>query len=766
MNTQNPGTRRLIVVSNRLPFTVRFESNEICFDESAGGLITGLSTFLDSYKFHFPKQAEHVWVGWPGNTIPDGRKEEVRSWAMERCKAYPVFLSQTEMEQFYLGFCNRTLWPLFHYFPSYVAYEKRYWQTYRHVNELFSEALLELVQPGDIIWIQDYHLMLLPSLMRRKIPEALVGFFLHIPFPSFEIFRLLPRRWCVDILDGLLGSDLIGFHTYEYMQHFLQCVLRILGHEHQMGRVSLPHHLVKVETYPMGIDFRKFLETSGAPETHEERAQLSQNLSGFRTVLSVDRLDYSKGILNRLEGYELFLESYPEYRGKIVLIMVVVPSRIGVLHYEKMKRQIEQLVGKINGKFGTIGWTPITYQYRHLSLFPLSALYGLSDVALVTPLRDGMNLIAKEYVASRTDRTGVLILSEMAGAAKELGEAVIVNPNDREAIAEALREALEMPRDEQERRNAIMQERLRRYDVVRWATDFVNQLLEMKGMQERYNANQLSPSARKQIQEDYMRAKRRILFLDYDGTLVPFSRLPKQAAPVPAVLDLLGSLAACRHNKVVLISGRDRATLEAWFGKMPIGLVAEHGLWLRTPEGEWRMPRQYNTGWKASLLSVLVQYADRLPGALVEEKEYSLAWHYRAADPDQSERVSNELKACLTQFTSNIDVQVLEGNKVLEIRNTGVDKGRAALRWLANESYDFILAAGDDRTDEDLFASLPADAFTIRVGMANTRARFNLRHPGEVLELLRSLCRTHVASTDRNDRTDAHSSGHQSDPAR
>jgi trehalose 6-phosphate synthase/phosphatase len=740
MNTRNPGTRRLVVVSNRLPFTVRFEGNEICFDESAGGLVTGLSTFLDSYKYHFPKQAAHVWVGWPGNTIPDDRKEEVRSWAMTKCNAYPVFLSETEMKHFYVGFCNKTLWPLFHYFPSYAWYEKRHWQSYRRVNEIFGEALLECVQPGDVIWVQDYHLMLLPSLLRQKLTTALVGFFLHTPFPSFEIFRLLPRRWCIDLLEGLLGADLIGFHTYEYMQHFLQSVLRVLGHEHQMGRVSLPTRLVKVDTYPMGIDFKKFFDASSAPETQQERMQLSQSLSGFRTVLSVDRLDYSKGILNRLEGFELFLESYPEFRGKIVLVMIVVPSRIGVVHYETMKRQIEELIGKINGRFSAIGWTPVIYQYRHLSLHPLSALYSLSDVALVTPLRDGMNLIAKEYVASRTDRTGVLILSEMAGAAKELGEALIVNPNDREAIAEALRDALEMPRNEQERRNAIMQERLRRYDVIRWATDFVNQLMEMKGTQEQYNANQLSPSERKQMHEEYSRAGRRILFLDFDGTLVPFSRSPKQAAPGPAVLDLLRALAAIACNRVVVISGRDRATLGEWFGEIPIGIVAEHGLWLRMSDGEWRMPREYNTSWKASLLPVLLQYADRLPGAFVEQKEYSLAWHYRAADPDQSERVSNELKANLTQFTANIDVQVLEGNKVLEIRNTGVDKGRAALRWLANESYDFILAIGDDQTDEDLFVSLPADAFSIRVGMANTRARYSLRHPGEVLDLLRWLC--------------------------
>ena len=232
MNIHHPGSGRLIIVSNRLPFTVHFGNSELQFDESAGGLVTGLSAFLDSYKDHFPKQEEHVWVGWPGNTIPDEFKDRVRAKALADYHAYPVFLSEADMDHFYLGFCNKTIWPLFHYFPSYAVYQEEYWQNYRHVNELFREALLELIQPDDTVWVQDYHLMLLPRLLRERLPDVLVGFFLHIPFPSFEIFRLLPPRWRTEILEGLLGADLVGFHTYEYMQHFLQSAMRILGHEH------------------------------------------------------------------------------------------------------------------------------------------------------------------------------------------------------------------------------------------------------------------------------------------------------------------------------------------------------------------------------------------------------------------------------------------------------------------------------------------------------------------------------------------------------
>jgi trehalose 6-phosphate synthase/phosphatase len=730
---------RLIIVSNRLPFTVRLSDDELQFDESAGGLVTGLSAFLDSYKDHFPKREEHVWVGWPGNTIPDEHKDRVRSRALSEYHAYPVFLTESDMEDFYLGFCNKTIWPLFHYFPTYAVYQEDFWQNYRRVNQLFCNALVELVKPGDSVWVQDYHLMLLPQLLRERLPGLLTGFFLHIPFPAFEIFRLLPPRWRHDILEGLLGADLIGFHTYEYRQQFLQSVLRILGHEHHMGQISLPDHIVKVETYPMGIDFQKFVETSSDPVTQQERADVQKSLSNFRAILSVDRLDYSKGILHRLEGFERLLEKYPEFREKVVLIMVVVPSRIGVQQYELMKKQIEEYVGRINGEFGSISWMPVIYQYKHLSLHPLVALYGLSDVALVTPLRDGMNLIAKEYVASRVDMSGVLILSEMAGAAKELGEAIIVNPNDRDQITEALKEALEMPPEEQKRRNQIMQERLRRYDVIRWATDFVNQLTGMKQVQAQFTAKLLTPAVKKRIREGFLRAGQRLLFLDYDGTLVPLMRRPYLAVPTQPLLMLLRALSSEPRNTVVLISGRDRATLERWFGDLPIGVVAEHGIWLRDKSNDWRMLSQYGTDWKTRLLPMLQQYADRLPGAFVEEKEYSLVWHYRAADPEQARPLAAELTDHLVHFTANIDIQVLQGSKVVEIRNAGVNKGNAALSWLSTGQFDFIIAIGDDWTDEELFAALPESAATLRVGLTNTRAQYNIPNSTEVLGLLRSF---------------------------
>jgi trehalose 6-phosphate synthase/phosphatase len=739
MSYYNPEKGRLIIVSNRLPFNVSLDSGEITFHESAGGLATGLSTFLDSYKSHLPSHEQHVWLGWPGSTIPGKLKPKVRARAMQECNARPVFLSAEEMENFYRGFCNKTLWPLFHYFPTYVAYDEEFWQTYRCVNERFRDALLELLKPDDIVWVHDYHLMLLPRLLRERNPDIMIGFFLHIPFPSFELFRLLPPQWRHDLLEGVLGSDLVGFHTYEYMQHFSQSVLRFLGRENRMGLFTIGNHLVKAETYPMGIDFHRYHEASTSPETAKEQAVFKDKLAGFNTVLSIDRLDYSKGIRNRLEGFEYFLEHYPEYREKLVLIMVVVPSRIGVMQYEDMKKQIEEMVGKINGKFGTIGWTPVIYQYRNLSLHPLSALYSMSDVALVTPLRDGMNLIAKEYIASRPDRSGVLILSEMTGAVKELGEAIIVNPNDIRGIAAALDEALKMPPEEQQRRNAIMQERLRRYDVTRWAGDFIGQLTQMRDIRQKSNANLLPPSVRKKMAADYSRARRRLLLIDYDGTLIPYETRPDRAAPDEKVLNLLRLLATDRRNTLVLASGRDQATMEKWFGSIPVNIIAEHGMWLKESGAEWFFLGPDNDSWKESLNPVLHQYSDRLPGSLVEEKDYSIAWHYRTADPEQSNQIVTELIDNLMHFTANMDIQLLRGNKVLEIRTAGVNKTRTTEYWTSGKTYDFTLAIGDDWTDEDLFQVLPRDAYTIRVGIEQTLARYNVRHSEDVHQLLHDL---------------------------
>ncbi len=723
----------MLLVSNRLPVTAVPSENGYLFQSSPGGVATGLKSYLDNLQSS-SVASEYVWIGWPGISAEQELQHQIAQELNAKYHAHPVFFSESEMDHFYHGFCNRTIWALFHYFPGYAVYREDYWQNYREVNERFCQAVLEIAQPEDVIWIHDYHLMLLPQMLHQHLPNSKIGFFLHIPFPSYEIFRLLPRRWRNEILEGLLGADLIGFHTHDYVQYFLRCVLRILGKEQIMGQIFTNDRIVKVETFPMGIDFDKFFK---AAVELPESGDLRKSLNHSRIILSIDRLDYSKGINNRLRGYRRFLELYPEWRQKVVLLLIVVPSRVGVQQYRMMKSEIDELVGQINGRFAEITWTPIIYQFRALPFEEVVSLYRSSDVMLVTPLRDGMNLIAKEYIASRPDQTGVLILSEMAGAAKELGEAILINPNTPDEIATALQDALQMSERDQKAGNAKMQHRLKRYSVQRWANEFLQTLSQFKEEQQRYEAKLLPVQAQEELKHRFSKSKRRLLMLDYDGTLVPFASQPKFAQPDPDLLELLKSLT--EKSDVVIFTGRERMNVQDWFPDHRLHLVAENGVWIR-PAGEgWTVMKPLSTLWKEKIVGVMETFADRLPGAFVEEKDFSVAFHFRQSDPEIASIRVKELADNLRHLTANIDVQVLQGSKVLEVRNVGNDKGTAGLFFLSRGEYDFVLAMGDDRTDENLFSILPEEAFSIHVGTAGSHARFNVRSYREARQLLASL---------------------------
>lgn len=671
--------------------------------------------------------------------MPVDLEKAVNDYAAREFKAVPIFLPEESMDRFYHGFCNKTVWPLFHYLPSPTRYEEDYWQEFKQVNRVFADAALQVLRPDDLLWVHDYQLMLVPGLVRERLPDLPIGFFLHIPFPSYEVFRLLPRAWGTEIIEGLLGASLLGFHTHDYTRDFLTSVVRTAGYEHQLGTLTLKDRVVKVDTFPMGIDFDQFSHAATSDEIQSRVTELRTKCAGQKIIFSVDRLDYTKGIINRLRGYDAFLRRNPQWHGKVVFVVSVAPSRVGVETYQAMKLELEQTVGRIVGAYGTLHWTPLVYQFRSLGFEEIVAMYRSCDVALITPLRDGMNLVAKEFIASRPDQTGVLILSEMAGAAKEMGEALIINPVHSGEFATALEQALAMPPEEQVRRNKLLQDRLRRYDVFRWGDEFVQALISSQKTEAARRTKALSGKAQAAVVQHYRSASRRALLLDYDGTLVPFVQDPQLARPDPEVLDLLRGLGSHGCSEVVIVSGRPRRDLEGWFGNLPVSLIAEHGVWLRPRGGEWRMLKELTTGWKDSVRPILRIYVDRLPGAVLEEKEFSLAWHYRRADPEQASRRARELLDDLAGFTRNIDVQVLEGNKVLEVRNTGVTKGTAATEWLRGIGADFILAIGDDWTDEDLFRSLPTTAYSVRVGLANTAARYHLGSHTAVRRILRDL---------------------------
>ncbi len=729
---------RLIIVANRLPVSVRYDHGTPVCERSPGGLVSGLSTWLERLKIDRTDIEDTIWIGWPGSEIPEKDKADL-AIELRNQGSHPVYLSTDDMEKFYVGFCNSTIWPLFHYFLVYAKFQDDHWPEYVRINRLFADAVLEIARHDDLIWIQDYHLMLAPQIIRERYPDASIGFFLHIPWPSFEVFRLLPSQWRTGILDGLLAADLIGFHTPEYRQYFLQCVLRLRGFEHTMGRIQLQNRLVLAETFPMGIEFDFWQQLASADETVKERAELERHFKGTKLILSIDRLDYSKGIKHRLASFARFLEKYPHWHGRINFIVIVIPSRVGVEKYDDMKQEIDREVGKINGRFSQMHWTPIQYQYRSVAPHQLSALYRSSSVAVVTPLRDGMNLIAKEYVASRVDLDGVLVLSEFAGSSRELSEAVIVNPNDIEEVADAIETGLQMSLDEQCQRITAMQDRLSRYSVTVWADDFMRSLSQIKQEQQRLYARGLHPRDKEILLDKFQTAERRLLLLDYDGTLMPYFDQPKQAKPTEDILYLLETLSADDRNTVVMVSGRDKATLEHWFGHLPLDLVAEHGVWLKLAEDEWRTLKPATNQWKPQILQLLQMYADRLPGAFVEEKEFSVAWHYRRADADLAETRAAELRDTLVNLTANIDLQVLSGKKVIEVRMSGINKGSAALNWVESSDADFVLAIGDDWTDEDLFAVLPDEAYSIRVGMVQSRARFNVRSYLDIRQLLEQL---------------------------
>jgi trehalose 6-phosphate synthase/phosphatase len=724
---------KTIIVSNRLPIKITEENGELNFSASEGGLATGLGSIY--------QQGENVWIGWPGMEITDPEKQEEVSRKLESMKLLPVFLSQEEISEYYEGFSNEILWPIFHYYAStYTNYQQSNWDFYQSVNEKFCEAVLSKAEPGDTIWIHDYQLLLLPEMIRSSQPSITIGFFLHIPFPSYEMFRLIP--WRAELLEGILGADLVGFHTYDDVQHFISAAVRILPYNSSSNIITVKDRPVVAEAFPMGIDFKKYSSLPKVKEVQDQILHLQENYKGIKVILSVDRLDYSKGILQRLMAFELLLEMYPQYMEKIVLYMIIVPSRDSVPQYKELRDQIDKRVGNINARYRTLDWSPIQYFYRSFPIETLSALYYTADVGLVTPMRDGMNLVSKEFVASKINNSGVLVLSEMAGASKELLDALIVNPNNIGDITQAIVTALNMPEEEQRIRMEQMRQIVSNFNVFHWVKIYREKLSEVKELQKSMQSRHLDSLISRKIKNSYLEAKKRLLFLDYDGTLVGFNADINKATPDEELYEIIRNLNADDANEVVVISGRDYEKLEEWFGHTGVDMISEHGAWQKYKDGEWKSIQGLNDLWKEDIYPILNTYVERTPGAFIEEKSFSLVWHFRKAQKGLGELRSNELINNLMYLTKDRGLQLLPGNKVIEIKNIEVNKGKAALSRLYSKDYDFILAVGDDHTDEDIFKVLPETAVTIKVGSTMSAARFYLRNPHEVRSFLTELAQT------------------------
>lgn len=718
---------RILIVSNRLPVKLQKKDGQLQYKTSEGGLATGLGSIY--------KAGDNQWIGWPGLSVhSDTDKKEIRK-GLGKENMIPVFLSQKEIKEFYEGFSNETLWPNFHYFTQYSIYNDTYRDAYEKVNAKYCAEVLKVAKAGDTIWVHDYQLLLLPRMLREKLPDAKIGFFLHIPFPSYEVFRLLP--WREELLKGILGADLIGFHTYDYVRHFLSSISRILGVYSSGSQIEYGDRTIVADAFPMGIDYERYEEVANSEEAKNFEKKYRKSLKNRKVILSIDRLDYSKGIPQRLKAFELFLKKYPSFKEKVSLIQIIVPSRDQVKKYKDLKEKINQLVGSINST-RTIDWAPIHYFYRAFPLESLAGFYRLADVALVTPMRDGMNLVCKEYIASRTTSKGVLILSEMAGAAIELPDAILINPNDEKKLAEAIYKALTMPEEEQERNILAMQHTIKKFNIHHWVKMFFSRLEQIKVFRETHTAKKLEESALLKLKEQWQNAKSKLILLDYDGTLMPFKNDPKEVIPDEALDNLLRKLSSDASNNVVVVSGRNKDFLEQWMGKYKIDLIAEHGMWLKAGKS-WHIVRMLENSWKKDLLPVFEQYADRTPGAFVEEKDYTLVWHYRKVEPGLAELRKRELILHLQYLVSTLNLQVMEGSGVVELKNAGINKGSAALKWLEKNNYDLILAIGDDTTDEDLFKAMPENAITIKVRSSVSAAKYNLPGYKEVRKLLNDL---------------------------
>ena len=731
----------LFVVSNQLPVTIeKVETNY---------KITLMEEPVKSGLENFYKQYNTKWIGLTNidHYRLSGYEKETLEEELRDYNCIPVFADWNVINDSVHGFSKETIWPLFHYLTQNAVYIEKYWDAYIKVNRYYAEKIIQLVNEGDKIWIHDYHLLLLPGMIRNKRPGISIGIFNHIPFPSYEIFRLLP--WRIEILEGMLGADLIAFHTYNYVRHFLSCVRRILGYDSVFNRIHIHERTLKIDAYPKGIDFEKFQEAAILEEKKppEKKSQISKEIEkyfspgdGRKLILSTSNLEHTKGIPDRLKAFEIFLRNNPEFFGKVSLILIAVSTGETGEMYHNLKSEVDELVGRINGNYGTINWMPVWYMYRPFELDDLIELYTAADIALITPIRDGMSMVAKEFVASKPDGRGVLILSETAGAAHEMNEALIVNPNNFVEIAEAIKLAIIMPVEEQKRRNKVLQKRLKRYNIDRWARDFMKGLADVKKLQQTHLTKKINIERKEDIINDYHKTKNRIFFLDYDGTLVGFKKNPADAKPDQELYSILNKLSANTQNSVVIISGRDKETLGNWFDKdWNISFIAEHGVWFKNPGENWSMLEQIDNEWKTPVQPILEFYVDQTPGSFIENKNFSLVWHYRKADPDLGIQRAWELKDQLMDLISNLNLQIMDGDKVIEIKYSGINKGKAATYKIGDEKFDFIFAIGDDWTDEYTFEAMPDTAYTIKVGTKNTKARLYIESVDDVRELLHQI---------------------------
>ena len=701
--------QRLIIAANRLPISaIRKPDGKWGLNQSAGGLVSALSGVGNNY--------EMLWVGWPGVFVEEGPERDALTQLLLRRGCLPIYLSRSEVDLYYNGYCNNILWPLFHYVP--LSFESKLsetknmglqWEAYQEANELFARVILNAYQPGDAVWCHDYHLMLLPSRLKDEYPSMKVGWFLHTPFPSSEIYRMLPVR--EELLLSVLAADLIGFHTYDYARHFVSACSRILGFEGTPEGVEDNGDFTRVAAFPIGIDPGRFTQALETERVQAHIHELRQRFQGRKVMLGVDRLDMIKGIPQKLLGFEKFLSEHPEWRDRVLLVQIAVPTRTDVPEYQRLTSQVHEIVGRINGRFGTLGSVPIQHLDCSLAFTELCALYAVTDVCLVTSLRDGMNLVSYEFVACQSKNAGVLVLSEFAGAAQSLGAgALLVNPWNVNDMAAALEDALTMPEAERRERQRQNFTHITMHTAQAWADTFVSELNDTHveaELRRKRIPPQLFPS---RVVEPFTQARHRLIILGYNATLtlltdntkkqsrsgvLPMKPIKTTSRMHPVSQECLQRLCDDPTTTLCIFSGSERNRLSQAFAHLPkLWIAAENGCFIRPPlegkhsalstggPGKWiTMVETSNFDWIESVQLVFDYFCERTPRSYVETRETSLVWSYKYADPDFGRQQARDLLQHLwTGPISNAAVDVIQGAKSVEVRPIGVSKGAAVER--------------------------------------------------------------------------------------
>ncbi|CAE6386385.1 hypothetical protein RSOLAG1IB_02540 [Rhizoctonia solani AG-1 IB] len=622
----------------------------------------------------------------------------------------PVWLDDAISAGHYEGYCKTTLWPLFHYLlwqdvTSEIPVEDEGFSAYKQANQAYANAILAVLKPGDLIWIHDYHLLLAPRMIRTGAPDAHIGLFVHTPFPSSEVFRCLPRR--KEILDGMLGANLVCFQTYSYSRHFASTCIRVCGYEAAPLGIDVHGALVAISHSPVGIDAVRVERDSQRPGIQPKLQSLRSIYQGKKIIVGRDKLDAVKGVVQKLRAFEKLLQDYPEWIGNAVLIQVTSPA---LTDSPKLERQVSELVAHINGEYGSLDFIPVHHYHQTIKKDEFYALLSVADLALITPLRDGMNTTSMEFVICQ-QRTGKspIVLSEFMGTSHHMSQALQINPWNLGDVAASIHRGLTMTIEDKETRQSALYKIVTTYTSYSWASMLVKKLLQQVGAEN--TAHNTPVLDRSLMTSLYEKASKRLMLFDYDGTLTPIVKTPSAAVPSKDTLRALEKLSADPKNVVYIISGRDGGFLDQHLGHFKqVGFSAEHGCFVREPgQSEWNnLAASLDMSWMPEVHEIFKYYTERTTGSFVELKKSSITWHYRASDPDWGSFQCNQ---CLDLLQTNIapkrPIEVLVGKKNLEVRPIAINKGEIVKRLMyANPDAEFVFCAGDDKTDEDMFRAL------------------------------------------------------------